>query len=285
MSFINSVNKQNNKITLYKSDVPKVETVASAETVSVCFMDTETTGTDKNSDSIIEIALKRILVDMSTFEIRDICEEYQSFNDPGEKLTKEINVLTGITDEMIKGHAIDISKVDSVLSASDIIVAHNALFDRGFVDRISGVSKNKIWACTFRDIDWLERGFPSSKQELLCYWHGFYFDSHRAMNDVDALIHLVTHSTYKSDRPLKELIESAGRPLYLIKATNFPYNEQKKNTIKANGYGWNADEKVWSKRVLFDDLEEEREWLTGVIYHDNFNGVVEEINLVDKYKN
>ena len=45
-------------------------------------MDTETTGTDKNSDSIIEIALKRILVDMSTFEIRDICEEYQSFNDP-----------------------------------------------------------------------------------------------------------------------------------------------------------------------------------------------------------
>ena len=186
---------------------------------------------------------------------------------------------------MIKGHTIDISRVESILSASDIIVAHNAQFDRGFVDKISSISKNKIWACTFRDIDWLERGFPNSKQELLCYWHGFYFESHRAMNDVDALIHLVTHSTYKSDRPLKELIENAGKPLYLIKAINFPYNEQKKNIIKGNGYTWNMDEKVWTKRVAFDNLEEERNWLTGIIYNDNFNGVIEEINLVEKYKN
>ena len=105
------------------------------------------------------------------------------------------------------------------------------------------------------------------------------------MKDVDALIHLVTHTTYKSDRPLKELIENAGKPLYLIKAINFPYNEQKKNTIKGNGYTWNMDEKVWTKRVAFDNLEEERNWLTGIIYNDNFNGVIEEINLVDKYKN
>ena len=45
------------------------------------------------------------------------------------------------------------------------------------------------------------------------------------------------------------------------------------------------DEKVWTKRVAFDNLEEERNWLTGIIYNDNFNGVIEEINLVEKYKN
>ena len=284
MSFISSVNKQDNNIILYKSGAPQVETVTSRDTVSVCFMDTETTGTDKQNDSIIEIALKRILVDLSTFEIREICEEYQSFNDPGDKLTPEISIITGITDKMVAGKAIDIEKADSILSGSDIIAAHNAKFDRGFVDKISAVSRDKVWACTFKDIDWLERGFPNSKQELLCHWHGFYFDSHRAMNDVDAPIHLVTHPNYNDRRPLQELIVNAGKSIYLIKATNFPNNEQKKDTIKANGYGWSMDERIWSKRVLFDELEAEKEWLTGVIYGQHFNGIVEEINLVDKYK-
>ena len=284
MSFINSVNNQDNKITLYKSGAPQVETVTSKDTISVCFLDTETSGKDKETHSIIEIALKRIMVDISTFEIREICEEYQSFNDPGENLNEEINIITGITDEMVKGKIIDIEKVDSIFSASDIIVAHNAKFDRGFVDKISYVSRDKVWACTFMDIDWLGRGFPNSKQELLCHWHGFYFESHRAMNDVDSLIHLITHPTYKNNRPLKELIKNAGKSMYLVKATNFPYNEQKKDTIKANGYGWNNDEKVWSKRVVFDDIDSEKEWLTGVIYDQHFNGIVEEINLVDKYK-
>ena len=105
------------------------------------------------------------------------------------------------------------------------------------------------------------------------------------MNDVDALIHLVTHPNYNDRRPLQELIENAGRSIYLIKATNFPYNEQKKDTIKANGYGWDPDERIWSKKIEFDDIDSEKEWLTGVIYDQHFNGIVEEINLVDKYKN
>ena len=284
MSFISSVEKNTNKIILYKSGVPEIEKTESDNTVSVCFMDTETTGTDKENDKIIEIALKRLLVDLSAYEIHDICEEYQSFNDPDEPLEKKINIITGITDEMVDGHTIDMKKVDAILSGSDIVVAHNAKFDRGFLDKISNVSKDSVWACTLDDIDWISRGFSNRKQVLLCHWHGFYFDAHRAMNDVDALIHLITHPFYQNNRPLEELIVNAGKPLYLIKATNFPYNEKKKDTIKANGYGWNMDERVWSKRVLFDELEAEKEWLTGVIYDEHFNGIVEEINLVDKYK-
>ena len=185
---------------------------------------------------------------------------------------------------MVEGRSIDITRVDSIIAESDLIVSHNASFDRAFLDKISQASQTSVWACTLADIDWLERGFPNGKQELLCHWHGFYFDAHRAMSDVDALIHLVTHPHYLENRPLSELASNAWKPVYVIKATNFPYDPIKKDTVKANGYKWNNDERIWYKRVLLEDLEDEKTWLTGVIYEAHFNGIVEEINLIDKYK-
>ena len=54
--------------------------------------------------------------------------------------------------------------------------------------------------------------------------------------------------------------------------------------MNANKYKWNPDEKIWYKNVTFDILESEKEWLTGVIYDIHFEGRVEEINPIDKYK-
>ena len=135
-----------------------------------------------------------------------------------------------------------------------------------------------------QDIDWLGRGFTSSKQELLCYWHGFYFDAHRAMNDVDALINLLTHPSYEADRPLLELMKNSQKPTYVIFATNFNYDPVKKDIVKANKYKWNAEDRVWYKTVSFDDLDKEKDWLTVAIYDFIFEGRVKEINLNDKYK-
>ena len=216
--------------------------------------------------------------------IISIDQVYESFNDPGEEISQEITLLTGINNDMVQRQSIDWEMVDIILKDADIIVAHNASFDRAFVDKHSSVSPNKIWACSINDIDWLGRGFSSPKQELLCYWHGFYFEAHRAMNDVDALIHLLTHSSYDIDRPVVELVENAQKPTYVIFATHFNYDLVKKDIVKANKYKWNTGEKIWYKNVNFDNLESEKEWLTEVIYDFHFEGRVEEINLIDKYK-
>ena len=101
---------------------------------------------------------------------------------------------------MIRNHTIDWNHVHNIINDSDIIVAHNAQFDRGFLDRYLPVSKEKLWACSHRDIDWLNRGFVKQSLELLSIWHGFYYESHRAMNDVDALIHLLTHNSYNENQ-------------------------------------------------------------------------------------
>ena len=285
MTFINSIKKESNDIVLKELDAPAPELlITDQDSISIAFLDTETTGTDRANDKIIEIAVKLVKFEALTGKILSIDQTYESFNDPEEDISTEITQLTGITIEMVEGHSIDWVKVDSIFEDSDIIVAHNAEFDRAFVDRNSSVSQSKIWACSIIDIDWLNRGFTSPKQELLCHWHGFYFDAHRAMNDVDALIHLMTHESYGDDRPLIELIDNAKKPVYVIFADNFKYDPVKKDIIKANKYRWNPDDKIWYKKVNFDELDSEKDWLTATIYDQAFEGRVEEINLNDKYK-
>jgi len=285
MTFIKSIQTGENKIILKKLGSPSPELlITDLECISIAFLDTETTGVNRANDKIIELALKVVKFEKSTGKIISIDQAYESFNEPGEDITPEITMLTGIRNDMVQGHSINWEMVDTILKDADIVVAHNASFDRAFVEKHSSVSPNKIWACSINDIDWLGKGFSSTKQELLCYWHGFYFEAHRAMNDVDALIHLLTHSSYDIDRPVLELIENSQKPTYIIFATNFNYDPVKKDIVKANKYKWNPQEKIWYKNVTFDMLESEKEWLTGVIYDFHFEGRVDEINPVDKYK-
>ena len=285
MTFIKSIQTSENKIILKNLGEPAPELlITDQECISIVFLDTETTGVNRANDKIIELALKMTRFEKSSGMIISIDQVYESFNDPGEEISQEITMLTGISNDMVQGQSIDWGMVDTIIKDADIVVAHNASFDRAFVEKHSSVSPNKIWACSINDIDWLNRGFSSAKQELLCYWHGFYFEAHRAMNDVDALIHLLTHSSYDIDRPVRELIENSQKPTYVIFATNFNYDPVKKDIVKANKYKWNPEEKIWYKNVTFDILESEKEWLTGVIYDFYFEGRVEEINPIDKYK-
>ena len=284
MTFIKSIINDSNKILLKKYGPPVPELLISdRSSIKVAFVDTETTGIDRKNDHIIEIAVKVLCFETSSGKILSVEGSYESFNDPKEDISTEITLLTGIENKMVDGKFIDWNEVDALFQGADIIIAHNASFDRAFIDRFSSNSPSKIWACSISDIDWLERGFTSSKQELLCYWHGFYFDAHRAMNDVDALIHLLTFDT-GLERPLLELIKNSNKSEFVIYAEHFQYDQVKKDILKGNKYRWNPNDKIWFKRVNVDELEHEKDWLAATIYDQVFKGRVEEIIPSNKYK-
>jgi DNA polymerase-3 subunit epsilon len=196
MTFIKELIVPENKIELRKfygdtlSD--KIINHNSSNNTKICFLDLETTGLDKANDKIIELAVKLVSVDNNSGDLIGIINQYESFQDPEEPIDEKVSKVNGITNDMVDDHAINWAPVEEILESTDIIVAHNAGFDRAFMDRYLPLSKDKIWVCSVNDVDWLERGFTSSKQELLCIWHGFFYDSHRAMSDVDALINLLT---------------------------------------------------------------------------------------------
>ena len=285
MAFIKTLKKVNGLITLKQCKPPFPELlISNGESLNITFLDTETTGTNRLNDEIIEIAIKEIEFEKDSGKIIKIINQYDSFNEPSKKIDDKITKLTGIDNETVKNKCIDWELIDSILKDTDIIVAHNAKFDRAFVDRCSSISPSKIWACTINDIDWLEKGFSSQKQELLCYWHGFYFEAHRAMNDVDALIQLLIHPHYGKQRPILELIKNARQIRFKILVSNFPYNEQKKDKIKSEGYKWSTKDKIWYKEVDENNLVLEKKYLSSVIYKGEFNGHVLEIDPNERYK-
>jgi len=286
MTFIKELIVPENKIELRKFDgntlSNQIVDQSNANSSKICILDLETTGLDKANDKIIELAVKLVSVDNKTGDLNAILNQYESFQDPEEYIDEKVSMVNGITNDMVDGHAINWDSVEEILDSADIIVAHNAGFDRAFMDRYLPISKEKIWICSVNDVDWLSRGFTSSKQELLCIWHGFYYDSHRAMSDVDALINLITHPSNETNKPVLDLIENASNPIYKVSAINSPY--ETKDILKSNGYFWNGDQKCWWKNLLLGEIESEKRWLADNVYGGHFMGIVEEISLTDKYK-
>ena len=287
MSFLKKTINQNNKIELYKfagEDFVNLSTEYQNEgALKVCFLDLETTGSNKETCKIIEFAGKLTAIDKNNGELIGIIDSYQSFNDPEEPITTEITRITGITNADVDGHSLDWELISQIIHNSDIIVAHNASFDRAFMDRYLPLSKDKVWVCSLNDINWSKRGFNARGQEILCIWHGFYYESHRAMYDVDALIHLVTYDIEGQEKASLELISNSSKPIYRIAAVNSPFDT--KDLLKARKYRWNPKRKYWWKNILFEELEAEKEWMAQNIYNGNFIGKIDEIGLTDKYKN
>ena len=138
MSFIKSVIQENENVTIAKfngKDIEVTGTDSDEYTPRICFLDLETTGLNKQQDQIIEIALKIVSANKKSGEIVEITNVYESFNDPGIPISDEASLVNGITNDMVAGKNIDWHNVGLLFESSDLIVAHNASFDRAFMDK------------------------------------------------------------------------------------------------------------------------------------------------------
>lgn len=246
-------------------------------------LDTETTGLNWQEDSIIEIGLRQFLFHRQTGEILGLRKAYSSFQDPGRAIPPEIVELTGITDEMVAGKDIEWPVVEALLAEASLIIAHNARFDRPFIDRQSAVSREKIWGCSIKQVDWRGQGFTSSKLELLNIYHGFFTDSHRAINDVDALLYLLSLSVCRGTGTyLTQLLANAKKNQTQVIASSAPF--ETKDQLKGRGYSWDNTNRFWNKVINKEALAEEVRWLEEAVYFGPFRGFTRDIALSDNFK-
>ena len=233
----------------------------------VVVLDTETTGLDHSKDKIIELALLRVDIDLATGLPVGEVQVYDELEDPGIPIPREVQEITGINNEMVKGQRLDDAKVTALLDGVDLVIAHNAGFDRPFCEaRLAAFSK-LAWACSFADIPWREQGKRSSKLESLAQDQGLFYDAHRAETDCHALLAVLAAQLPQFPHTgLAHLVEQAKKPSYRLMATNAPFDA--KDKLKARGYRWNADQKVWSTRAGDSkSLEAEFVWLKENAYH------------------
>ena len=70
-----------------------------------------------------------------TGKIFNVLKTFNELEEPTVEISKEASEVNGITMEMVKGHKIDDQKVRDFVSEAVIILAHNAKFDRHFVEK------------------------------------------------------------------------------------------------------------------------------------------------------
>jgi DNA polymerase-3 subunit epsilon len=247
-------------------------------------VDVETTGLKISEHKIIEIGFREFKFNKETGEILELGKAYSAFEDPQEPLSLEIQKLTGITDEMLKGQVIDWDYVSDAFANAHIIIAHNASFDRPFIERMVNNSAQKIWACSLKQINWLAKGFTIHKLEILGILHGFFIDNaHRALIDAEALLYLLSHMDDETATPyLNELLNNARRGVVTLFANNSPF--EAKDFLKRKGYIWDSGKRTWFKNIYKDELALEMSWLEKDIYKGSFSGIIQELKLVDNFK-
>jgi len=239
-------------------------------TKRILILDTETTGLDWRAENIIELAMLSVDVDLHTGQPVGVVAVYEDFEDPGRPIPSEIVKLTGITDHDVKGQKLNEAKINAMVERADLIVAHNAGFDRPFVENRLEVFEHKAWACSFAGINWKAQGLGSAKLEFLCSELGWFYDAHRAQVDCHALLRVLSShlKTQPDDLPtsgLLQLLKSADQARTVIKAFGSPF--ETKDKLKARGYRWDAEAKVWFTAVQSADaLEAEADWLKTQIY-------------------
>ena len=95
---------------------------------AVAFVDLETTGTSATGDRVTEVAIVRVVDG-------ELVEEWSTLVDPECSIPPDIQVLTGITNEMVRGAPTFAEIRHEVLDRLEghLFVAHNARFDYGFL--------------------------------------------------------------------------------------------------------------------------------------------------------
>jgi DNA polymerase-3 subunit epsilon len=248
------------------------------------FLDTETTGASYQNDYIIEIALVPFEYSLDG-RIFKILESYCEFQDPKKNIPKFITELTGITNEMVAGKSINIDKINELVESASIIIAHNAAFDRKFVEKKFPIFKNKIWGCTCVHIPWRKESITSAKLEYIAYKFGVFYDAHRAEIDCLIGIHALSQKLPMSNElALKVLLDNVKSKYFRIWAEGAPFDS--KDILKHRRYRWNVGNdkpKAWYKDVSESKKDIELEFLFKKIYQKKVELKIDEISSFDYF--
>jgi DNA polymerase-3 subunit epsilon len=237
-----------------------------ADVRSGVIVDVETTGRQSATDRIIELGVLPFTFDRALGVVLTVGEGVSWLEDPGMPIPEEITELTGIDDAMVAGKCIDDEAATALIGGASIVIAHNAKFDRPFIEQRLPVAAEAWWACSMNEVPWKAHGNPSSAVGALLMTHAEEYPaegaSHRADYDCAMTLHLLATPHADGTLPFSTLLQSARRKTTRLQAVGAPYD--KKDLMKARGYSWNGN--VWAIEVGPEVLDSETAWLEAHVY-------------------
>ncbi len=205
--------------------------------VKVTVIDTETAsqepenGINKDTDSVIECCLVNITVDANSGRLISIDEALNQLNDPGYSIDPFFTKISGITTDLVFGKYIDKELTEQFISKTDLVLAHNAAFDKPMISRVIPCFKEMNWACSCSgDIEWKDFDLPTRSLKYLLFEKGYFYNAHRASPDVFALIQLMA----EMPQAMYLILKNASSQKFVIRESKAPF--EIKDSLKSMGF-------------------------------------------------
>ena len=232
------------------------------------YVDCETTGFSPALDAVIELAMLPFTYTLGGSVVEVLPDEAQVHrNDPGRPLPAEITHLTGLTDDDVRGARIDVEAAGVLIERSDLVVAHNAGFDRPFVERVLPAARARPWACTRAEVPWIAEGFASRALHcLLCAYGVYARDRHRALADSEAGVWLLAQRLPVSgESVLAAMRRRALTPTVRLWAIRSAC--ETKEILRARGYRWMPETRNGIERAWWTDVAPGKAYFPAGRFH------------------
>ena len=222
------------------ADSPQQSAEESAAVRTLLIVDTETTGLDPQLDHCLEVGV--ILFDVPSRQLL----AQQSFLLPVETNAAEaINRIPASATNLPQPWRPALSYLRSLLDAADVLVAHNAAFDRQWFGRGHLPATDKRWLCSMEDVRWPAgrqlRSRPSVRDLALAYEIPVWA-AHRALTDCIYLAEV-----FRRCEDLEQLLERGLEPRQLMRA-QVSYDDR--HLARDAGFRWNEPVKgAWARRL------------------------------------
>ena len=207
---------------------------------NILILDTETTGLDPKKDKIIEIAgilynvpTKTVLSQIAYLNYAESNEAYEINKIPPEAL----KILSA------NAHHYLFQAFARMYQYADLIMAHNAEFDKAFVYNNEDIAKlDKKWICSKNDVIWpIPKSSPLNLIHISVALGVPVISAHRAITDCI----LLSNCLGKVDDLHQFLEDGLNRKMYQALVSYDAREEAKKA-----GFQWNPEKKIWYRKLL-----------------------------------
>lgn len=246
-----------------RAPVPRLRAPGARLALSV---DVETTGPDPNADEVIELAVVPFSYAPSG-RVLAVHEPVSQLREPTRPISARVSRETGIDDDAVRGRVVDLAALAPLIADAALVVAHNAAWDRQFLERLVPAFADLPWACSMTQVGW--RGVSGQSLAAVAAGAGFFHDQHRAVDDALAAVEILGRPQARSEAPaMAELLRNAFRETCKVWALNSPF--EAREVLRRRGYRWsNGDDgrmRCWVVDVDEASLDGELRFLRSEVY-------------------
>jgi DNA polymerase-3 subunit epsilon len=210
---------------------------------NILILDTETTGLDPKDGKMIEVAAIFYNVASQT-----ITHQVSTLIHSENNAAFDINRISpnALQSVLIENQKAALKLIHYMLLMCDAVVAHNAPFDRGWIESFdssfSEISKQKEWLCTKEDFTWpVRKGIPLNLIHIAVDLEVPVISAHRALSDCLLLAGCFSKLNDLPDR----LIQARLPKENYVAVVSFDDRQLAKDA----GFSWDAATKQWERRM------------------------------------